>query len=438
MELDTISPLDGRYGEESAPLLSYFSERANLKYMTRVELAVLNEHLSRQGLEPLEDLNIDVNEVCRLEETTRHQVKALVNHIQSIVPDYAKPFVHLAITSSDTQDTANVLRTRDALKREIYPAVEELLRQLVDKMSETAHIPQMGRTHGQHAVPMTCGWWFTEYVTRIHRVRENMHVPCFGNISGAVGTFRALSYLYDNPIQFSEQVCGRLGLTRSECTTQILFSDSLVRVLGEINICFGIIANLADDIRNLQRSEIDEVEECFYDGQIGSSTMPHKHNPWNSEHVKSLWKVATPRYLTFSMDLISEHQRDLTNSASSRFVFEYLTLFYLAVKRMTRVISGLKIKDGQMLKHVKGFEDTEKAYVLLARAGVVDAHKVVQRLAERARDSDYWNFRSFLEHSEYWEKIKDVYDEVGKEDVIQEVVYEMSKWYRKRWSKDQK
>ena len=125
------------------------------------------------------------------------------------------------------------------------------------------------------------------------------------------------------------------GLQASEHSTQLVEPEYLLRLLLELNTAFGIIANLADDLRNLQRSEIGEVREEFTATQVGSSTMPQKRNPWNSEHVKSLWKEFCPRVVTFFMDQISEHQRDLTNSASSRFVAEYLVGFAFAAERMT-------------------------------------------------------------------------------------------------------
>ena len=105
-------------------------------------------------------------------------------------------------------------------------------------------------------------------------------------------------------------------------------------VLLELNTAFGIVANLADDLRNLQRSEIDEVREPFGSRQVGSSTMPQKRNPWNCEHVKSLWKAFAPRVMTFFMDQVSEHQRDLTNSASARFVPEFIAGLTAAANRM--------------------------------------------------------------------------------------------------------
>ena len=113
-----------------------------------------------------------------------------------------------------------------------------------------------------------------------------------------------------------------------------------------------MIANLADDLRNLQRTEIGEVREEFSATQVGSSTMPQKRNPWNSEHVKSLWKSFAPRVMTFFMDQISDHQRDLTNSASSRFVAEYLAGFALAADRMRSVLTGLRVDRERMAENI--------------------------------------------------------------------------------------
>lgn len=119
--------------------------------------------------------------------------------------------------------------------------------------------------------------------------------------------------------------------------------EYLLRMLLELNTAFGIIANLADDLRHLQRTEIDELREFFSATQVGSSTMPQKRNPWNSEHVKSLWKAFAPRVLTFYMDQISEHQRDMSNSASGRFAADYIAGFADAANRMKKIIKSLRI-----------------------------------------------------------------------------------------------
>lgn len=120
----------------------------------------------------------------------------------------------------------------------------------------------------------------------------------------------------------------------------------------------GVLANLADDVRHLQRSEIGELAERFEKGQVGSSTMPHKRNPWNFEHVKSLWKTFMPRMMTVYMDQLSEHQRDLTNSASGRFVTEILAGFVLAMHRLQSVVSKLVVDTARMSANFEASKTT--------------------------------------------------------------------------------
>ncbi|MDR2588621.1 MAG: adenylosuccinate lyase, partial [Spirochaetales bacterium] len=147
------------------------------------------------------------------------------------------------------------------------------------------------------------------------------------------------------------------------------------------NTAFGVLANLADDLRNLQRSEIDEVREHFGSEQVGSSTMPQKRNPWNSEHVKSLWKAFSPRVMSFYMDQISEHQRDLTNSASSRFVTDYLAGFTAALCRMLKVVKSLRVNTENLALNLRSSGDmvlAEAAYILLAASGESEAHEKIR------------------------------------------------------------
>ncbi|MDR0290149.1 MAG: adenylosuccinate lyase, partial [Treponema sp.] len=141
--------------------------------------------------------------------------------------------------------------------------------------------------------------------------------------------------------------------------------------------------------------EIGEVREGFAADQVGSSTMPQKRNPWNSEHVKSLWKAFMPRVNTFFMDQISEHQRDLSNSASQRFIADYAAGFCLAISRMTGVIEGLGSNPERLLANLRGVASSggtaisggvlaEPAYILLAESGASDAHEVIRKITLNA------------------------------------------------------
>jgi adenylosuccinate lyase len=198
-----------------------------------------------------------------------------------------------------------------------------------------------------------------------------------------------------DPEELERVYLAALGLEPSEHSTQLVEPEYLLRLLLEFNTAFGIIANLADDLRHLQRSEIGEFREGFAADQVGSSTMPQKRNPWNSEHVKSLWKAFMPRVMTFFMDQISEHQRDLSNSASQRFIADYVAGFCLAVSRMASVIGSLGVDRERLMANLRGggIEGgvlAEPAYILLAESGVSDAHEVIRKItlaAEREKIS---------------------------------------------------
>ncbi|MGM0499650.1 MAG: lyase family protein, partial [Bacillota bacterium] len=172
---------------------------------------------------------------------------------------------------------------------------------------------------------------------------------------------------------------------------------------------FSVLAAFADDMRQLQRSEIAEIGEHFGKDQVGSSTMPHKRNPINYENVKSLWKAFMPQMTTVYMDQLSEHQRDLTNSASSRFIPELITALLSAAARLTRVSSKMAV-DQENIK--KNFDQNKKMivaeplYILLAAAGHPDAHEAVRKLTLKAQNTDLSLKELVTESKElqgYWE-----------------------------------
>jgi adenylosuccinate lyase len=272
-----------------------------------------------------------------------------------------------------------------------------------------AETPQIGRTHGQHAVPLTFGFSLAEYVARLGKSAVRMADKAAGlrgKLAGAVGAYNATSLLVKDPEGLEKEFLGKLGLLPSEHSTQLVEPEYLLQLLLEMNTAFGIMANLADDLRGLQRSEIGEVREEFAAAQVGSSTMPQKRNPWNSEHVKSLWKTFSPRVVTFFMDQISEHQRDLTNSASSRFVMDYIAGVALAADRMTSVIRSLVVDRNRMAENLARSGDmifSEPVYVLVALAGETDAHERVRAATLRAERTGARLTEVLREDAELWE-----------------------------------
>jgi adenylosuccinate lyase len=400
-----ISPLDHRYYISERALFDklarYLSESASIGFCAKAEAALMKAHLRARGLlDAKREAAVDAieaavapDEVYAEEEKTKHNVRALVNVMKRKASAELSPYIHLGATSVDILDTSFSLKLKAATREVVLPLLADVVRKLAEISGGEAETPQVGRTHGQHAVPITFGFAMAEYVARVGKsvIRiEELSRDLRGKLSGATGSYNALSMSYGDPEAVEADYLARLGLKPSEHATQLVEPEHALRLLLEMNVAFGCIANLADDLRNLQRTEIDEVRESFGADQVGSSTMPQKRNPWNSEHVKSLWKAFAPRVVTFFMDQISEHQRDLTNSASQRFVADYVAGFSAAASRILSVLSSLVVNRERMLANLRstgGAVLAEPAYILLAESGDADAHETVRKLTLEAEKS---------------------------------------------------
>ncbi len=280
-----------------------------------------------------------------------HDVRALVNVIRTEIPPDARRFVHLGATSMDVVDTANAWRYREAVEKVVIPRLGLLASRLIALAEGEAETTQAGRTHGQHAVPITFGFAIAEY--------------------------RALERRY----------LAHLGLVPASHSTQIVEPEAWSDLAHACVTALGVMANLADDMRHLQRTEIAEIAEGFGAQQVGSSTMPQKRNPVSFENVKSMWKAFMPRVITTYLDQISEHQRDLTNSASQRFSGELIAATAYAATRLGSSIDGVHIDRERMKANVglsKGGIIAEALYILLAKHGHADAHEAVRRLTVEA------------------------------------------------------
>ncbi|MFO7782247.1 MAG: lyase family protein [Spirochaetia bacterium] len=420
-----LSPLDHRYylanRELFDRLAGYLSEDATVAYIVRVEAALLDAHVDAffDGAAELHAAvaelpqRVTPDDVYAEEERTQHNVRAVVNVAQRYLPESLRPFVHLGATSMDVLDTATALRYRDAVNNVVLPLLESLQRELIGLGRRELETPQVGRTHGQHAVPITFGFTVSSYVARLGNAIEEIRRRAgglVGKLSGAVGAYNATSVLTAEPRELERRVLSTLGLEPADVATQIVPPEPMLHLLHGMNTAFGIIANIADDFRHLQRSEIAEVAEAFGEHQVGSSTMPQKRNPWNSEHVKSLWKAFAPRIMTAYMDQISEHQRDLSNSASSRFIAEYVTGFVAACERMRRVASRIVVDHERMRANLSLRADSvlaEPAYILLALSGLPDAHEAVRR-ATLTADGEGISLKDALSRDpDTWRRITD-------------------------------
>ncbi|MDR2312961.1 MAG: adenylosuccinate lyase [Spirochaetaceae bacterium] len=400
-----ISPIDHRYSLSEKTLFDalarWLSEEASIGACVKAEIALIIAHLRireekdlsperRAGLYQAGE-SVHPAEVYAEEEKTRHNIRALVNVLKKKVPPEIAPLVHLGATSVDILDSSLAWRMKNCCREVVLPALWRLEKLLCDFTGQEAATFQVGRTHGQHAVPITVGFAMAEYVSRLGKSIleiDRLSGGLRGKLAGAVGAYNATSILVRDPEELERLYLAELGLEASEHSTQLVEPEYLLRLLVEYNTAFGIIANLADDLRNLQRTEIAELRENFTPEQVGSSTMPQKRNPWNSEHVKSLWKAFMPRVLTFFMDQISEHQRDLSNSASQRFIADYVSGFCLAISRITGVIASLSADREKCLANLRrgipGGVLAEPAYILLAKSGESAAHEIIRKVTLRA------------------------------------------------------
>jgi adenylosuccinate lyase len=394
----SIDPLDGRYYDPE--IAQYLSEASRIAYQAYVE-AALGRALADAGIcspeiaAQIEEAAglVTAPAVAEAEKTTKHDIKALVNVIKAGLPDEAKPYVHFGATSYDIVATALSLQLRAAVNEVIIPRLIELEKTLLSLTKDYAETVQIGRTHGQHAVPITFGFAMAEYVSRLGSSINSLKVlngKLKGKFSGAVGAYNALSLFVDDPIEFEKKVLGYLELEPAPYSTQIIPAENYVRLIDELAITAGIMANLSHDMRHLQRSEIAEVREAFEEGQTGSSTMAHKRNPWNFENVISMSKQVTAQLVNANLNLSSEHQRDLTDSASARFYGVVLASVAAMAQRLNTVMSKIEVDEQNMQRNLHlsgGAIAAEPLYLLLEKYGHTTAHEASKTLAHQALEA---------------------------------------------------
>jgi adenylosuccinate lyase len=396
---NAIDPLDGRYYDHE--IAKYLSERSRIAYQFQVEAAlaltladfnICSHEVAEQIVEA--GAKVTAEAVRAEEKTTKHDIKALVNVIKNNVDEQAKPYVHFGATSYDIVATALSLQLRDATNNVVLPRLVELEKTLLTLTDKYAETVQIGRTHGQHAVPITFGFAIAEYVSRLGeniQALKELSSILKGKFSGAVGAYNALSIFIEDPFKFESALLAKLDIQPADYSTQIIPAEGYVRLIDEMAISAGIMANLGHDMRHLQRTEIAEVREAFEAGQTGSSTMAHKRNPWNFENVISMSKQVTAQLVNANLNLPSEHQRDLTDSASARFYGLVLASVASMAKRLNSVMQKLEVDEDNMAKNLKmsgGAIAAEPLYLLLEKYGHTTGHEVSKSLAHQSLESN--------------------------------------------------
>jgi len=329
--------LPGNPRYQPKALQEFFGYDNLYRAVGRVEIASLRV-MGEMGLMPASALALLTGETeksilaltaTQIEDTerriTKHDIRAWIYEAQKLVPPELGNWLHVMLTSYDPLDTGRTLQFTEAHRDVVAPACRKLLRSMIELVRKHADQPQIGRTHGQHALPITVGFWFATILYRMFYNFQKMELHAgelVGKISGAVGAYNAqvglgAAALAGEPT-FEERVLNKLGLKVSPISTQILPPEPLAYYLYSCAMMSASIAQMGTDCRQLMRSEIGEVAEEFVSTQSGSSTMAHKRNPINFENLIGMWIRTKNEFGKVLDTLISEHQRDLVASSVYR------------------------------------------------------------------------------------------------------------------------
>lgn len=390
-----ICPIDtGRYG--SFEMRKLFEEEHRLQKMLDVE-AALAEVLAELGEIPVEAANeirrkatvtlVTPEKVKAREKKTRHDIMAMVETLAEECGEYGK-YVHWGATSYDIVDTSWGMIFKDATSILEKRLVE--LRDSLCKMAvENKKTIMVGRTHGQHATPITLGFKMAVYAAEtgrnIERLKELKKRLILGKMSGAVGTMASQG---EKALEVERRVMEKLGLKPAEITTQIICRDRIAEFICWSAIVASSLDRLSTEIRNLQRTEILELAEGFdVKDQVGSSTMPHKQNPIDCEKISGLAKVMRGLVVPSLENIPLWHERDLTDSSSERFIIplSFIVLDEMLLT-MNRVLANIRIYPENMRRNLeltKGAILTEAVMMALARKGMgrQRAHELLREVS---------------------------------------------------------
>ena len=332
-----------------------------------------------------------VARILEIEKTTKHDVIAFVTNVaESLGPDGR--FVHFGMTSSDVLDTALSLQIRSAEKilQSKLQALEEAFNSQIKKHQDTLSV---GRTHGIHAEPTTFGFKMAGFLAELKRNRARVFAACAQasrvKLSGAVGTYSAM------PIEVEEQVAADLGMTCEDIATQVIPRDRYAEVFNALAILGAGFERVAIEIRHLQRTEVDEVQESFEVGQKGSSAMPHKKNPIASENITGMARLLRSYAVAALENVALWHERDISHSAVERVIFpDAFILADYSASRLTQVIQNLKVNSEVMKKNLeltRGQIFSSHVLLELIKKGLSreDAYKMIQKASHSLKVGEH-------------------------------------------------
>jgi len=335
---------------------------------------------------------IDVARILELESRVKHDVIAFTMAVgESIGDPAAARWFHYGLTSNDVVDTAQALLVRDA-SRLIESALVKFSEVLAKRAQEFRHTPQIGRTHGIHAEPITFGLkvanWFAENQRNQERFRDAAGQMAVGKISGAVGNAAHLGP------EMEERICRRLGLNVAPVASQVIQRDRYAHFLSSLALIAATLEKIALEIRHLQRTEVREAEEPFGSEQRGSSAMPHKRNPVTCEQICGLARLVRSNMIAGYENVALWHERDISHSSVERIILpDSAILVDYMLAKMTAVVADMRVFPERMLRNLEsthGLVYSGQLLQDLVEKGMSrdDAYKAVQENAMAAWEDD--------------------------------------------------
>ena len=376
-----------------------------------VELAA-TETLAEAGQVPAEAAaiiraraKVDTARINELEAKVKHDVIAFTMNVgESIGDPGAARWLHYGMTSNDVVDTAQALLVRDASLL-IEGALAKFSEVLARRAQEFRHTPQIGRTHGVHAEPITFGLkvanWYAENQRNIGRFADAAAQMRIGKISGAVGNASHLGP------EIEERICQRLGLNVAPVASQVIQRDRHAHYVSTLALIAATLEKIAIEIRHLQRTEVREAEEPFAGEQRGSSAMPHKRNPVTCEQISGLARVVRSNMIAAYENIGLWHERDISHSSVERIILpDSAILIDYMLAKMSAVVANMRVFPERMKKNLD------------ATQGLVFSGQLLQDLVEKGMPRDE-AYKTVQENAmTAWETDSSFRERVGKDPGI--------------------
>ena len=382
-----------------------WTEQAKFQSWLDVELAACqaNYELGKFSKENLNQIRLkakfDTSRIKEIEKEVKHDVIAFLTNLNEYIGDAGR-YIHVGMTSSDVLDTGLSLQLRDScsLLIEETKQLEIMVRNIAREHKNTLMI---GRSHAIHGEPISFGFKLAGWLAEITRNKERLinlkKNISIGQISGAMGT-----YANTDP-KVEARTCSLLGLKADEASTQVISRDRHAEYVQIIALVGASLDRFATEIRNLQRTDVLEVEEGFSKGQKGSSAMPHKRNPIRSERISGLSRILRS-YVNTALENVSLwHERDISHSSNERIMLPDVSIcLHFMLREMTEIIETLKVYPKNMIRNINiygGVIFSQKVLLLLVEKGLSreEAYRLVQKNAHTAWNTEEGDFRENIE-----------------------------------------